>query len=154
MNVVDEKSTTTCLPPWAITSSSCCLNSGAVYRSTSPASEITYASSRSCSVLMSKFIGLPRSAANCSGRSLTRGRGRRSSELLQALLDLRGERIVGRERQEPLVRDHRLRRRAGGVGDLPELELGARGRRVDPRAPLVDLQQLRLEDVRLRLQLG
>jgi len=30
MNVVFEKSTITCLPPWPITSRSCCLNSGAV----------------------------------------------------------------------------------------------------------------------------
>ena len=29
-NVVELKSTITCLPPWPITSSSCCLNSGAV----------------------------------------------------------------------------------------------------------------------------
>src|SRR5215475_2945748 len=56
MNVVSVKSTTTSVPPWPITSSSCCLNSGAVYRSTSPVSEMTYASPLSCSVLMSKFM--------------------------------------------------------------------------------------------------
>src|SRR4051812_24226528 len=56
MNVVPLKSTTTSLPPCPITSSSCCLNSGAVYRSTSPVSEMTYASPESCSVLMSKFM--------------------------------------------------------------------------------------------------
>jgi len=41
MKVVFVKSTITSFPPWPITSSSCCLNSGAVYRSTSPASEMT-----------------------------------------------------------------------------------------------------------------
>ena len=42
MNVVFVKSTITFLPPFEITSSSCCLNSGAVSRWTSPASEMTY----------------------------------------------------------------------------------------------------------------
>ena len=41
MNVVSVKSTITFFAPSEIASSSCCLNSGAVYRSTSPASEIT-----------------------------------------------------------------------------------------------------------------
>src|SRR3954464_3612645 len=100
MNVVSVKSTTTSLPPWPITSSSCCLNSGAVYRSTSPASEITYESLSSCSVLMSKFIGLPPvSAAIGSRRSLTGGRLRGRGELLQPRLHLRGERIVGGEHE-------------------------------------------------------
>jgi hypothetical protein len=60
MKVVSLKSTITSFAPWPITSSSCCLNSGAVYRSTSPASAITNASSPSCSVLMSKFICPPK----------------------------------------------------------------------------------------------
>ncbi len=69
MKVVPLKSTTTSLPPCPITSSSCCLNSGAVYRSTSPVSEMTYASPLSCSVLMSKFIrgNPPKSSGGLDG---------------------------------------------------------------------------------------
>src|SRR5438132_11329244 len=74
MKVVSLKSTTTSLPPCPITSSSCCLNSGAVYRSTSPASEMTYAPFPSCSVLMSKFNACPErcgGSAFPAARSLT-----------------------------------------------------------------------------------
>src|SRR5918911_1015855 len=103
MNVVFEKSTITWFPPCPITSSSCCLNSGAVYRSTSPASEMTYASSESCSVLMSKFTSVPRLGrpGPLQRRSLTRGGGRGggSRQLLQLLLDRRRQRIRGRELQ-------------------------------------------------------
>src|SRR4051812_1712840 len=89
MKVVLLKSTTTSLPPWPITSSSCCLNSGAVYRSTSPASEMTYASPLSCSVLMSKFIDSPRLGVRAMLLLLLL-RGRRSRrQLLDQLLDLR-----------------------------------------------------------------
>src|SRR6185437_14089567 len=111
MKVVLLKSTTTSLPPCPITSSSCCLNSGAVYRSTSPASEMTYASSLSCSVLMSKFIHSPRLGVGprCYFFFLLRGR-RCRRQLLDQLPDLRGARRRGIQHEVLLVRRDRRRR--------------------------------------------
>src|SRR5205814_47784 len=135
MNVVFEKSTITCLPPWPITSRSCCLNSGAVYRSTSPAREMTYASSEICSVLMSKFMCPPgaRWRANCRvillGGGLRGGRSRLRRERRDLLLHLGGERVVRRQLQELLVGGERRRAVAGGLCRLPELELRVRIRR-------------------------
>src|SRR4051812_40439981 len=115
MNVVFVKSTTTCLPPWPITSSSCCLNSGAVYRSTSPASEMTYVSSEMRSVLMSKFMGPP---ARIRVSLLLGGR-----ELLQDRTHLRCERIRRRQLQELLVRRDRRLHVVRALRRLPELDL-------------------------------
>src|SRR5215204_3546647 len=127
MKVVFEKSTITFLPPFEITSSSCCLNSGAVYRSTSPASEITYVSSPSCSVLMSKFISSPGSRRSQGSRSrpggsLTSAGGRGRLEHLEPLLHGVRTRIVRRELQELLVRRDRRSRVVRVLGRLRELD--------------------------------
>src|SRR5438132_8565173 len=126
MNVVSLKSTITCLPPCPITSSNCCLNSGAVYRSTSPASEITKASSPSCSVLMSKFI-FPRSSLSGrlfpSARSLTPSRGQALPQRLDPLTDLGLGGRIEVELEQALVRvdrNLRLLQRVGGLGEREE----------------------------------
>src|SRR5206468_6004282 len=107
MNVVLLKSTTTSLPPWPITSSSCCLNSGAVYRSTSPAREMTYDSPPSCSVLMSKFMRPPGIGFGPGGillfLLLCRGRCGCGRQLLDQRLDLRSGRRARVQLEVPLV---------------------------------------------------
>src|SRR5919198_3035741 len=118
MNVVSLKSTITCLPPCPMTSRSCCLNSGAVYRSTSPASEITKASSPSCSVLMSKFT----CAVFPSARSLTTAWWwlTRLTERPDPVPDLRLLGGVEVEGEQPLVgadRNGRLVQRVGRLGE-------------------------------------
>src|SRR6266705_2660622 len=120
MNVVSLKSTITCFPPWPMTSRSCCLNSGAVYRSTSPASEITYASSPNCSVLMSKFIvprGLWSAGLFPSARSLTPGG---LPQGLDPCADLRGRGGVELELEQAHVCADRHRRLAQCVRRLGE----------------------------------
>src|SRR6476659_1168944 len=121
MNVVSVKSTTTCFPPFPITSSSCALNSGAVYRSTSPASEMKYRSPSSFTVLMSKFKSRPPElsrvcAVSPRRESLTLG-GR--AERLDLLARVRRVRIVRRDLDEGPVRGDR----SGGVAGV----LGGRG---------------------------
>src|SRR6476619_5259824 len=114
MKVVLEKSTTTSFAPLPITSSSCCLNSGAVLRSTSPESEITYASSESCSVVMSKFIGRG---------SLTLRLREGRFELTERLPDRGGVGVVGRDLEELPVGSDRgghVVRALGGRGPLQQ----------------------------------
>src|SRR4051812_37126925 len=125
MNVVSVKSTTTSLPPCPITSSNCCLNSGAVYRSTSPASEMTYDSPPSCSVLMSKFMRPPGIGVGPGGILLflllcRRGRCRR--QLLDQRLDLRRARRAGVQLEVPLVGLDGGRRVSALLRGLRELE--------------------------------
>src|SRR5215210_5482451 len=150
MKVVSLRSTTTSRPPWSITSSSCCLNSGAVYRSTSPAREITYCSSLSFSVLTSKFMfapGLAHPAVAAGLMSTARSRNRlsltgcrrvlRRLQLLDLLLDDRRARIVRRELDELLVGGDRLRVVAALLGGLRQLELHVRVVRSNVDEPLV-----------------
>src|SRR6476620_4162348 len=145
MNVVSVKSTTTCFPPLPITSSSCALNSGAVYRSTSPASEITYRSPSSCSVVISKFTLRPPEllricAVSPRRESLTLG-GR--AERLDLLARVGRVRIVGRELDECLVRRDRGRGVARVLGRLGEQQLvGRLGRLVQRRDLLVHALEL------------
>src|SRR5438270_386047 len=133
MKVVPLKSTMTSLPPWPITSRSCCLNSGAVYRSTSPASEMTYVSSLSCSVLMSKFTRIP--PARC--RAESKGQALLLAQLLDQLPDGSGRRAVGVELEVPLVGGDRRRRVAGRLRGLAELEPRVRAPRLEVRHLLV-----------------
>src|SRR5438876_7617156 len=118
MNVVSEKSTTTSLAPSPITFSRCCLNSGAVYRSTSPASEMTYVPSSTLSVFTSKFICPPSrgslTAAEPAGLELVR----KERELLLRVSDVR---IVGGELDEAPVGPDRERVEAGLGGVHPDL---------------------------------
>src|SRR5437763_622293 len=144
MNVVFVKSTITCFPPWPITSSSCCLNSGAVYRSTSPAREMTYESSEICSVLMSKFMGPPVEWQADRGASLLGGRSRGGGSRLDLqLLDLRlhlgDERVVRGEPEERLVCGERRGRVGRRLRRLGELQLRVRVVRGQPRELLVGL---------------
>src|SRR4029079_4503936 len=125
MNVVSVKSTTTCVPPLPITSSSCALNSGAVYRSTSPRSEITSRSPSSCSVLISKFTLVPLElsrfcAVSPRRESLTLGR---RAERLDLLARVGGVRVVRRELDEELVGGDRGSRVAGVLRCLREEQL-------------------------------
>src|SRR5262245_109481 len=139
MNVVSVKSTITCLPPLPITSRSCALNSGAVYRSTSPTSEITYRSPSSCCVLMSKFTLVPpelrcvRAPYLRAARSLTlRTRGER----LDLLLGVGRVRVVRSELDELLVGGDRTRVVACVLGSLGEEQLVGGLRRVAERGDL------------------
>src|SRR5581483_9356561 len=145
MKVVSVKSTITCLAPWPITSRSCALNSGAVYRSTSPASEITYPPSSSCSVLMSKFTASsPIVPGLCPrARSLTLRAARHLRlERLDLLLRVRHLVVERRELDELLVGRDRRRRLARVLGRLRELQL--RGR----------LGGLQLRDLRVDVRKG
>src|SRR5215203_550270 len=83
---------------------------------------MTYVSSLTCSVLMSKFIQALPGVDDAAG-SLTRGRhGRwRLAKLLQPLPHPYRERIVRRELEEMLVSLDRLRHVAGRLSSLGEL---------------------------------
>src|SRR5262249_50706416 len=128
----------TFVAPWAITSSSCCLNSGAVYRSTSPASEMTKTLSESCSVLMSKFMFVV--SPRLDGASLLVLRTRRRS--LRLWLQLLERRLrLGRL----FVCGDRRGRVARALRDLGEPELRRHVFRVELRELLVDAHRVALE---------
>src|SRR2546423_5721545 len=167
MNVVFEKSTITSFAPLEITSRSCCLNSGAVYRSTSPESAITYEPLPTCSVAMSKFIGRSR-------RSLSLALRNERLKLRKRLLGLLRAGAVRLELQVALVRVDRhldvarvpgepagldrldrhtrklelrvrlLRRPAGGSGDalVPVLRLREGARQLEVRVARGGLELL------------
>src|SRR5579859_2125451 len=108
---------------------------------------MTYESPFSCSVLMSKFICLPR--LGIAG-SLTR---RRRSELLDQLPDLRSARRVRVELQiahVPLDSGRRVSRR---LGALRQLEPGVRVVRLEVRRLLVRGDGVRVGELRAGLEI-
>src|SRR3990170_744626 len=117
MKVVPVRSTTISVTPTSIASSSSCFSSGAVYRSSSPTGEITACVSPSRSVVTSK------SMASRGPVSLTRLGG---LELLDRLPHDRRARVVGSEREEPLIGGDRTLPVTGLLGDLRQLDLDVR----------------------------
>src|SRR5712691_8149280 len=126
---------------------------------------MTYASSPSCSVLMSKFMRASPRISLGVARSLTRrtlsasvllglflGFSRRRRELLDQLPDLRRRRRVRVDPEVRLVGGDRGLRVARGLRGLCELELRVRVVRLELRELLVRADRVLVREERLRVE--